>query len=486
MIRDEVDRKLEMLQKSVRINESTIVQMISYEDKTKKEILERYNEQLSPVKGDEVVQNMLNSLLTTHTDCTEKIQHMTIDLVRDFERIKNDMLISVDVSLRSLEKRLHKYEDHFKSIEMLETRLGSLKSDPLTLKFTDGEELLDKKLLESERFKQLKLAEYVANSNGDNDEHIVRISRSKEYFKYVLSYITDGEVVIGDGSLITMQAAVNELTAYGIGLDTIYQAVKKSLMAYTVEHPEQAHEVICSSLGLSAYARLFTLQCSCLEASEDEKVLAEKILRCSTYSEAESEVKWMVTSRQIQIEKYKQQAIVSFIVSSLPTRSEIFYKVSNTNIVINGASVTNRLHKQFNVAMIPEIVSAYEVRVVAPGKTGIGNAMYIGFSYAPLSNPPADQQWVRAGYYMSIFNGNLYSEKVTPTSSNHVYYNKRITTEDTVVCWYSRASRSVGFIINGKQLGPAFVGITQVDLYPILVMYEADQSFTVDATLSIQ
>ncbi|BFU22938.1 hypothetical protein EHI8A_005630 [Entamoeba histolytica HM-1:IMSS-B] len=494
MIREEVNRKLEILQKSVQINQSTLQQMISYETTTKKEMIERLRNELSVNKeNEETVNNfdkLLSSFISVHEDGNQKINNCINDTINDFNRIKNDMLISIDISLRSLEKRLYNYESHFIEIETFQKKVGSFNPHNITLRFVDGDISLDEKVTKNDRFKGTLLEEFLAASENQNkdssDLKVVQVNRSKEFFKYILSFITDNEIVIGEGSIASLQAASNELTAYGIKPEEIYQSMRHAITCYSLEHSDQSDEVLCSALGLSQFTQLFSLQKACLQAKEEEKDFAQKLLECKTFAEATTVLQKTVTNRQLRIEQMTSQQLINFIISALPQRTSVDFKVSNTNLLCQGNSVTNRLHKQFNVAMIPEIVSAYTIKVVAPGSSGIGNAMYIGFSYAPLSNPPKDQQWVKLGYYMSIYNGNLYSEKVTPNSGNHVYYNKRITRDDLVVCWYSRITRSIGFIVNGVQLGPAFVGITQLNLYPILVVYEVEQTFAVDKILPIQ
>ena len=62
---------------------------------------------------------------------------------------------------------------------------------------------------------------------------------------------------------------------------------------------------------------------------------------------------------------------------------------------------------------------------------------------------------------------------------------RRIETTDSIVCWYSKEEKTIGFIVNGEQMKPAFTGITHTELYPIVVMYEAEQSFILDRFVPI-
>ncbi|KAL7717205.1 Potassium channel tetramerization-type BTB domain-containing protein [Entamoeba marina] len=518
VIREEVDRKIDNLQESLKVNEETFLQLLRLESESKTTLLNTIKSTLPHNEDVSIATNQIEettqSFLQTHKDASSRIEQLLSNSISDFNRIKTDMLISVDVSLRSLEKRLTVFENKFVEMERIEQSLGTFKPDVIELHFTDGKQSIDKNILQTQRLEGSLLAKYLTAVEGEiiepdekkeesqkeneeviNEEHNegesneivkkIQISRSQEFFKYVMNYITTGEVITGSVELIHLQAASTELRAYGISESNIYLSLRNSLITYFTTEKTSVEEVF-AAMNLSQFTQLFSLQRACLSVNEEEKVLASKLLNCLTYIEAQQVLHGFVRSRLLTIEKIKNTTILQFITDSLQPKESIDFKVSNTNITSTGTVVSNRLHKQFNVAMIPEIVSAFTIRIIGAGRSGIGNAMYIGFSFASPSNPPSGQQWVRAGYYLSVYNGNLYSEKVTPTSANHVYYNKRITSEDVVICWYSRTERAIGFIINNVQLGPAFIGISQVDLYPTLVFYEADQAFAIDWVLPIQ
>ncbi|EDR29787.1 hypothetical protein EDI_183760 [Entamoeba dispar SAW760] len=520
VIREEVDNKLDNLQESLKVNEKTFLEMMVLEGNSKLRIVETIKQSIPQTEDTVIATNQLEELLQgflqMHKDGSSKIEQILEGVVNDFNRIKTDMLISIDVSLRSMEKRLKKYEEQFKEIERFQKSLGSFSPKEVTIEFIDGEETIDENVIQSGRCQNSFFAKYIAfkqepkgddldeikeqNEESQNEEKTVteeiesdktekkkiRINRSKELFKYVLMYLTKGEIICNDKSLNEIQAIVNELMEYGINSDDIYDSMKKCVNAFILSHNELTIKEICTSINLQDYEQLFILQKSSLDCGEFEKKIFELILSKQTIKSAQEIINDMIFNGGVHIEKIHKKELIDFIVSSLPKRGSIKFKVSNGNMLVSGSTITNKLHKQFNTAMIPEQVSAYTARVAAPGKSGICNAMYIGFTYATPDTIPVGQQWVKMGYYMSIYNGNLYSEKINPNTPNHQYYNSEITMEDSIVCWYSKEDKAIGFIINGVLLKPAFIGITQTELYPIVVMYEADQSFILDSFIPLK
>ncbi|ELP87291.1 hypothetical protein EIN_095480 [Entamoeba invadens IP1] len=481
LIHEEVKRKLDVLSLNMTTQTKAIEELVELEKKSSSTSISKLGDE--PDFSKEVLSILRNSTLTQNSNL-EKIRTLVNMTVADFERIQQEMLVSVDISLRSLEKRLKVYDDKFVTIERFKKRVGPQTYDPVTLSFTDGDVVVDKKVLSSHLFSTSLLSEFISAA-GDSVTPI-HIARSQQYFKYILMYFTDGEIVCGESSLGMLQAVSNEMSAYGIPTSEIYKALRQLLTSYLIEHKDPSLDVLCKTVNLGEYTKLFALHRACMTVNDSEKDVAEQLEKCGTYEEATQVITTMITQRELDISKFKNVELVKFVTSCFIRRESIEFKVSNSNVVFSTTTLCNRLHKQFNVGMIPEIVSAFNFHIGNLGRSGIGNAMYVGFSFAPLASPPADQTWVKCGFYLSIYNGNLYSEKITPNSQEHKYYDKKIGKDDDIVCWYSRKDKVIGFIINGINLGPAFVGIAQVNLFPIFVLYEAEQTFVVDSVLPIQ
>ncbi|ELP83390.1 hypothetical protein EIN_373450 [Entamoeba invadens IP1] len=176
----------------------------------------------------------------------------------------------------------------------------------------------------------------------------------------------------------------------------------------------------------------------------------------------------------------KEREFVLFILNFINPPEKVDCKVSNPGVLVTGNEIKTTVHREFHTATIQDKVKAFAVKITNPGRSALCNAMYVGMTFA-TTVMPTGQQWVKSGYFMSMYNGNLYSEKVTPNSKSHVYYNKRLSNDDSIVCWFNKDTKEIGFIVNGIQLGAAFTGVTQTDLLPMLVMYEADESFQVSA-----